>query len=202
MTMKAEIRRTLLHIEDVLVEGGKAAERPQKLIAAVAVLANPWFGRGFIDDLGPAIREISPLVGRRLAGMVVDAAGSGDAIEGFGKCAVVGMGGEAEHAAAIIHYVPFGNQFRQAVGAKSFLAFNNMRGAVGAPIMIPLMDKHDAGRRSHYQSIHLTIPDAPADDELVVALGASIGGRLHHRIGDRYSDMRDLGLDPDNPAGV
>ncbi|HCD21638.1 MAG TPA: peptide synthetase, partial [Alphaproteobacteria bacterium] len=43
--------------------------------------------------------------------------------------------------------------------------------------------KHDAGRRSHYQTIHLNIPDAPTDDEIVVALGASVGGHPHHRIG-------------------
>ena len=64
------------------------------------------------------------------------------------------------------------------------------------------MDKNDAGRRSHYLTISLSIPDAPADDEIVVALGASIGGRPHHRIGDRYQDLKDLGHDLDNPASV
>ena len=29
--------------------------------------------------------------------------------------------------------------------------------------------------------------------EFVVALGASIGGRPHHRIGDRYQDLKELG---------
>ena len=48
----------------------------------------------------------------------------------------------------------------------------------------------------------LSIPDAPNDDEIVVALGASIGGRPHHRIGDRYQDLKDLGHDLDNPASV
>ena len=51
-------------------------------------------------------------------------------------------------------------------------------------------------------TIQLSIPDAPADDEIVVALGASIGGRPHHRIGDRYQDLKDLGHDLDNPASV
>ena len=64
------------------------------------------------------------------------------------------------------------------------------------------MDKNDVGRRSHYLTIHLSVPDAPADDEIVVALGASIGGRPHHRIGDRYQDLKDLGHDVDNPASV
>ena len=43
---------------------------------------------------------------------------------------------------------------------------------------------------------------APGHDELVVALGAATGGRPHHRIGDRYSDLRSIGPDVDNPAGV
>jgi Amino acid synthesis len=68
--------------------------------------------------------------------------------------------------------------------------------------MIPLMDKHDEGRRSHYQTVHFSLPDAPAADEIVVALGASTGGRPHHRIGDRYQDLKDLGHDAANPAAV
>jgi hypothetical protein len=47
--------------------------------------------------------------------------------------------------------------------------------------------------RSHYLTIQFSINDAPAPDEIVVALGASIGGRPHHRIGDRYQDLKDLG---------
>ena len=44
--------------------------------------------------------------------------------------------------------------------------------------------------------------DAPADDEIIVALGASIGGHPLHRIGDRYQDLREMGRDVGNPAGV
>ena len=112
------------------------------------------------------------------------------------------IGGEVEHAQALTHTLWFGNQFRNAVNAKTYLAFANMRGGPGCPLVIPLMDKHDAGRRSHYQTIHLNIPDAPADDEIVVALGASVGGHPHHRIGNRYEDLKDMGHDVDNPAGI
>lgn len=145
---------------------------------------------------------MAPELGELLTGMVVEAAGSGEAIEGYGKAAVVGMGGEVEHASALTHTLMFGNTYREAVGAKTYLAFTNTRGSMNAPIMIPLMDKHDGGRRSHYQTIHLSVPDAPADDEVIVALGASIGGRPHHRIGDRYQDLKEMGLEESNPAGV
>ena len=200
--MPAHIRKTLLHVETTLIEGGRAAPKPLKLIAAAAVIRNPWAGMGFVDDLKPAIHDVAPELGALLTGMILDAAGGGDAVEGYGKAAICGLDGEVEHASALIHTLRFGNHYRQAVGAKTYLAFTNIRGGANTPVMIPLMDKNDEGRRSHYLTIHFAIPDAPAADEIVVALGASIGGRPHHRIGDRYQDLKDLGNDVSNPASV
>ncbi|MBY5752614.1 amino acid synthesis family protein [Rhizobium leguminosarum bv. viciae] len=200
--MAIQIRKTGLQIETTLIEGGKAAAVPLKLFTAFAVVKNPWAGRGFVDDLKPEIHADAPVLGELLTKMIIDAVGSGEAVEGYGKSAVVGLDGEIEHGSALIHTLRFGNFYRQAVGAKSYLAFCNTRGPANAPIMIPLMDKNDEGRRSHYLTIQTSIPDAPAADEIVVALGASIGGRPHHRIGDRYQDLKDLGQDVANPAGV
>ncbi|HQY44621.1 MAG TPA: amino acid synthesis family protein [Paracoccaceae bacterium] len=200
--MPALIRKTLINIETTLIEGGRAAAAPLKLIAAAAVVKNPWAGMGFVEDLRPAIHEVAPQLGALLTQMVLDAAGGGDRVEAYGKAAVVGLDGEVEHASALIHTLRFGNHYRTAVGAKSYLAFTNTRGPANCPIMIPLMDKNDEGRRSHYLTIQFAIPDAPAADEIVVALGASIGGRPHHRIGDRYQDLKELGHDAANPAAV
>jgi hypothetical protein len=200
--MHAQIRKTLLHVETTLIEGGRTAPRPLKLIGAAAVVKNPWAGMGYVEDLKPAIHAIAPELGALLTGMILDAAGGGDMVEGYGKAAIVGLDGEVEHASALIHTLRFGNHYRQAVGAKTYLAFTNIRGGANTPIMIPLMDKNDEGRRSHYLTVHFAITDAPAADEIVVALGASIGGRPHHRIGDRYQDLKDLGHDVANPAAV
>jgi len=200
--MAALIRKTLINIETTLIEGGKVAPRPLIMISAAAVLRNPWAGMSFVEDLGPAIKEVAPVLGEMLTDAVLQHAGSGDAVEGYGKAAVVGLDGEVEHGSALIHTLRFGNFYRNAVGAKSYLAFTNTRGPANCPIMIPLMDKNDGGRRSHYLTIQFAIPDAPAADEIVVALGASIGGRPHHRIGDRYQDLKELGNDVDNPAAV
>ncbi|MFY0310621.1 amino acid synthesis family protein [Leisingera sp. D0M16] len=200
--MPAEIRKTLLHVEETLIEGGKAAEQPLKMIAAVAVIKNPWAGQGFVEDLRPEIHDCAPGLGEKLTAMILEAAGGGDKVEGYGKSAIVGVNGEVEHASALIHTLRFGNHFREAVGAKSYLAFTNTRGPANAPLQIPLMDKNDGGRRSHYLTIQLSVADAPGPDEIVIALGASIGGRPHHRIGDRYQDLKELGHDVDNPAAV
>ena len=195
-----------MHVEETLIEGNKKAKTPLILLAVVAVIKNPWVNllkeNIFIDDLKPGILDVAPELGETLTAMIVKEAGSGEKVEAYGKSAVVGLKGEIEHASGIIHTLRFGNFYREAVGAKSYLSFCNTRGGANAPIMIPLMDKNDVGRRSHYLTIHLSVPDAPADDEIVVALGASIGGRPHHRIGDRYQDLKDLGHDVDNPASV
>lgn len=200
--MPAKIRKTLLYVENTLIEGGKTAERPLKLVAAMAVIHNPWAGQGFVDDLSPAIRDHGPGLGKLLTEMILEAVGGGAEVEAYGKAAIVGLAGEVEHASALIHTLHFGNQYRSAVGAKSYLAFCNTRGPANAPLHIPLMDKNDVGRRSHYLTIQTSVADAPAADELVIALGASVGGRPHHRIGDRYQDLKELGHDPDNPAAV
>lgn len=198
--MSVEIRRTLLHVQTTHIEEGKSVQEPTKLIAALAVIKNPWHGRGYVENLRPEIREVGPVIGKLLTDMILDVAG--DKVEGYGKASVVGMGGYVEHAQALTHTLWFGNQYREAVDAKTYLAFTNTKGVAGQPIMIPLMDKDDAGRRSHYQTIHLNIPDAPGPDEIVMALGASIGGQPHHRIGDRYQDLEEMGRDAENPAGV
>ena len=146
--MAVEIRRTILNIQTTFEEGGKKVDTPTKLVSAVAIIKNPWFGRGYVENLSPEIRETGPVLGKLLTNMVLEV--TGDKIEGYGKASVVGMGGEQEHGQGLTHTLWFGNQYREAVDAKTYLVFANTRGAAGTSLIIPLMDKHDGGRRSHY----------------------------------------------------
>lgn len=199
--MQPEIQKIVTYDEEVLIEGFRTAEKPWRMFAVATVIRNPWAGR-FVEDLTPEIQGYGPILGAMMTERMIDLARSGDAIEAYGKAAVVGLDGEVEHAAGIIHTLRFGNHYREAVGAKSYLAFTNTRGPANAPIVVPLMDKNDAGRRSHYLTIQFAIPDAPRADEIVVVLGAATSARPHHRIGDRYQDLKALGHDLDNPAAV
>ena len=199
MTLK--IRKYVVYDEETLIEGFRKAETPLRMFAVAAVIENPWAGK-YIEDLKPEILSIAQPLGKELTQRITNLVGGGDRIEAYGKAAVVGLDGEIEHASALIHTLRFGNFYREAVGAKSYLSFTNTRGPADSPIMIPLMDKNDAGRRSHYLTIQFSIADAPRSDEIVVSIGGSIGGRPHHRIGDRYQDLKDLGHDVENPASV
>ena len=199
--MHPEIRKIVTYDEEILIEGFRKSEKPWRLFAVAAVIKNPWAGK-FVEDLKPEIQAYGPILGEMMTKRMLKLAGSGDEIEAYGKAAVVGLNGEIEHASALIHPLRVGNFYREAVGAKAYLAFTNTRAGANGPILVPLMDKNDAGRRSHYLTIQFAISDAPRDDEIVIVLGAAMSGRPHHRIGDRYQDLKDLGHDLDNPASV
>lgn len=200
--MSIHIRKLVTYDEDVLLEGSRAAQPPLRMIGVAAVVKNPWAGEPFVEDLKPVIRTLGPELGQLLTDRIIGLVGGGDKIEAYGKACMAGTSCELEHASALIHTLHFGNFYRQAVGAKSYLGFTNTRGPANSQLQIPLMDKHDTGRRSHYLTVQMSIHDAPDVDELVVAFGGATGGRPHHRIGDRYSDLADIGADVENPAGV
>jgi hypothetical protein len=190
--MSFEIRKIVTYIEETLIEGGKAADKPVTMIGVAAVIKNPWAGRGFVEDLKPEIMANCSELGALIVAKLTAAIGGADKIEAYGKAAVVGADGEIEHASAVIHTLRFGNHYREAVKAKSYLSFTNKRGAPGTSIQVPMMHKDDEGFRSHYITLEMKIEDAPRADELVVVLGAADGGRVHPRIGNRYSDLQEL----------
>ncbi len=197
--MALEIRKFVDYSEEIHIEGLKEANNPLHIFAVAAVITNPWAGR-YVEDLKPEIHAFAPILGEKLSERILKLAGGPDNIEAYGKAAVVGTEGEIEHGSAFTHTLRFGNFYRNAVGAKSYLVFTNTRAPANGPIMIPLMDKHDPGRRSHYHTIQFAITDSPAANEIVIALGGANGGRPHHRIGDRYQDLKELGNDIDDPA--
>ena len=200
--MKLELRKFTKFVDKTFIEGGKEAKEPVLMVSVAAVFKNPWHGQGFVEDLRPTILDLAPKLGDLLVPELIKEIGSPEKILAYGKAGVVGLNGEIEHASAFIHTLRFGNKFRDAVGGTSYLSFTNTRGPANTQIQIPLMDKHDTGRRSHYLTVQFSIYDAPDVDEIVCALGAATSGRPHHRIGDRYSDLKTLGKSVDNPAGI
>jgi hypothetical protein len=165
------------------------------MIGAAAVIRNPWHGRGFVEDLKPEILKYAAPLGQALADAVVHRAGTGDQVEAYGKAAIIGTGGDIEHGRALIHQLRFGNKFRDAVGAKSYLNSANTKGGPAAAIHIPLLHKHDDSQRSHFITVQMCIPDAPGHDEIIIALGATTGPSPHHRIGHRTIDIEEMKLE-------
>ncbi|WP_271270462.1 amino acid synthesis family protein [Aliamphritea hakodatensis] len=190
--MAFTIRKLVTHKETTLIEGDKGVDIPVTMTGVAAVVKNPWHGRGFIEDLRPEQLDGCSELGRVLVEQMLKEIDSVDSIEAYGKAAVVGADGEIEHASAMIHNLRFGNHYRNAMKAESFLAFTNIRGGMNCSIQVPMKHLHEISARSHFITMEFSISDAPRADEVVVVLGASTGGRAHPRIGDRNMDMVEL----------
>lgn len=155
---------------------------------ATAVIANPWLGTGISHDLAERTEGIAPLLAKLLSDRLLDALGGAEMVEAFGKAALVGLDGELEHAGALIHTPYFGNLLREALEGTSIICFVDGRAVPGEQLRVPMWHKNAAATRSHYQTIELSLPDAPHAGEIAVIAAASTGPRPHARIGDRTTD--------------
>lgn len=180
--MKASIRKIVVTVEETRVEQGQPIDPPTRRAAAMAVIENPFAGR-YIDDLDP-LMEIGAELGGLLGEKCVAALGitPGEA-ESYGKAALVGEGGELEHAAALLH-PRMGAPLRKAVEKGAALVPSSKKmGGMGAPLDIPLGHKDAAYVRSHFDGMEVRINDAPRAGEIVVAIAVTDSGRPLPRVG-------------------
>ncbi|TKV57759.1 amino acid synthesis family protein [Nakamurella flava] len=184
----AGVRKTVLGVEDVLLENGRGPAVPARRAFAAAVIANPWLGTDPTADLGDEVFAIAPVLARGLTDRLIDALGGPERIEAFGKAAIVGTAGEIEHAGALIHTPYFGNLMRDFLDGDSIICFADARAEAGEALVVPMWHKRHVATRSHYQTVCARVADAPHAGEIVVIAAASTGPRPHARIGDRSTD--------------
>ncbi|MBO8185144.1 amino acid synthesis family protein [Streptomyces spirodelae] len=182
------LRKLVTYRDVVVTEAGHAPARPARRASVAAVIRNPWFGAAPLTDLSEEQARVGPVLAKLLSDRLAEALGGVDAIEAFGKAAVVGTAGEIEHAGALIHTPFFGNLVRELLSGESIICFADARAEAGDSLIVPLWHKTHAATRSHYQTISARVPDAPRADEIVVIAAASTGPRPHARIGDRRTD--------------
>lgn len=191
------LRKISTFVEETFIEGGKATDRPVRMVIVAAILRNPWAGQGFVENLRPEIFRIAPPLGAELTRRLV-ALMPAEQVEAYGKAAAVGTNGEIEHASALIHTLRFGNLFREAVNGTAYLSFTNTRNAPGALLSLPMIHKSETGKRSHFLTANFQVPDAPAADEVLVAIGAADNSRAHPRLADRFHDMEEMKRELEN----
>ena len=179
--MKLDIRRLLSFCDHKEVETGHRHALPLRRVASVAVVGNPYAG-GYVEDLSEAI-EASAEVGRILAKLAVELMGPYQ-IESYGKGGVVGLGGELEHANAMLTTV-FAAPLREAVGgAAAWIPSFTKLASPSSAIDVPLAHKDALYVRSHYDGVSVALPsDAPAADEVALIVCLANRGRLNARVG-------------------
>jgi Amino acid synthesis len=180
--MSARIRKLIVIVEETKSEMGKPVEPPTRKAAAVAVIANPFAGK-YEQDLKP-LMDIGEELGGLLTQRAVAALGiPGGKAESYGKAAIVGEGGELEHAAAILH-PQMGKPVRAVLekGAALIPSAKKM-GGPGTPIDVPLGHKDAAFVRSHFDGMEVRVSDAPRAGEILVAIVVTDSGRPLPRVG-------------------
>jgi hypothetical protein len=182
------VRKLVVYRETVVTEGGSTPAVTAQRASVAVVIRNPWVGTDPTTDLAAETRRIAPVLARLVTDRLLDALGGVDAIEAFGKGAIVGTAGEIEHGGALIHTPFFGNLMREFLDGESIICFADARAEAGDPLVVPLWHKTAAATRSHYQTVSTRVSDAPRADEIVVFAAASTGPRPHPRIGDRRTD--------------
>ena len=177
-----EIRKFVTVVEEVRREMGQTVDPPHRKAAAIAVLKNPFAGV-YQEDLSD-LMEVGAELGALLGEMAVKALGiPKEKAESYGKGAIVGLKGELEHAAAILH-PKLGKPFREALGGgKAIIPSAKKMGGAGTPLDVPLHFKDAAFVRSHFDAMEIRVLDAPREDEIVVALVVTDSGRPLARVG-------------------
>lgn len=177
-----EVRKYVTIVEEVRSEGGREVSPPARRAAAVAVIRNPFAGQ-YMEDLS-ALMDTGEELGSVLGEMAVQALGiEKEKAESYGKGAIVGLKGELEHAAAILH-PKLGKPFRDALGGgKALIPSAKKMGGAGTEIDVPVHFKDAAFVRSHFDAMPVRIGDSPREDEILVALVVTDSGRPHSRVG-------------------
>jgi len=174
------ITRKIVFIKDITNTDsyGKACD-PITRVVAMAVFKNPFAGY-FEENLSPLFNSGSQLgkqLTREAVKMLINPPIS------YGKAAIIGTAGDLEHGGAVIH-PKLGKPMRAALGGgKALIPSNAKVGAVGASIDLPLGHKDEAWSFDHFDTITVTIADAPRADEIVLCIGVSDGPRPHPRVG-------------------
>jgi hypothetical protein len=179
------VRVIVAAVQQTLVEAGAGVDPPTTIATAAIAVANPLAGRGRVGDLGELEalgREAAALLVERALAVLASIGLSPADVRGYGKGAIVGIDGDREHTAAVLH-PRFGAPVRAAIGGGADIIPGTKKVAgPGAVITMPIGNKDDRWVFDDMDAIDISMPDAPRPDEIVIALALSAGGRPNARV--------------------
>lgn len=175
------VRKIVTMVEEIHHEFGPVADIPLRRVAAVAVIKNPYAGR-YVADIADFMEDLKPLGLQMAQKALAMLGGDKSVVQGYGKGAIVGLGGELEHGA--LWHVPGGYAMRELLGdAAAIVPSTKKVGAAGARLDVPITHINASYVRSHFDAMEVGLNDAPRADELAYILVMSTGARIHARVG-------------------
>ncbi len=180
--MDLDVRKIVSSVETTRHEMGRVVDGLHRKVATAVVFTNPLAGV-YVADLAELVDLGAPL-GQLLVDEALAALGRpADEVSAYGKAVIVGIAGEIEHGAALIH-PKFGAPIRAALGrGPAIIPSTKLLGGPGTRIVAPLTNCSDIWAFDDMDAIAISIDDAPRPDEIVAVLALGVGGRPLHRIG-------------------
>lgn len=180
-----DVRMIVATVQQTLREAGAPVDPPTTVATAVVVVRNPLAGQGHVADLDVLEAlgaDAAALLVERALGVLASVGIMADEVRGYGKGAIVGVDGDREHTAAVLH-PRFGAPVRAAIGGGADIIPGTKKvGGPGSAITMPIGNKDDRWVFDDMDAIDVTVPDAPRPDELVIALALSARGRPNARV--------------------
>jgi len=176
-----DLRKTVTFVEEINAEYGARANPPLRRVATGAVFKNPLAGKSAGADLTPLI-DGSLELGVSLTKIALAALGGSPAqVRSYTKAALVGMGGDLEHGAAMIH-PRLGMAMRRTIRRGRVIIPGHAKvGPPGTPVDLLYGPLEEGWDLDAFDSTPVLIHDAPRPDEIVLWVGYALGPRVNAR---------------------
>jgi len=179
------VRTIIATVQQTLVEASAAVDPPTTVAVAALAVRNPLAGLGQVDDLSALEAlgaEAAALLVERALAVLASVGVTPAQVRGYGKGAIVGIDGDREHTAAVLH-PRFGSPVRAAIGGGADIIPGTKKVAgPGAAITMPIGNTNDRWVFDDMDAVDIALVDAPRPNEIVIALALSAGGRPNARV--------------------
>jgi hypothetical protein len=175
-----QISRLVIYMVERWAELGVAVTPPHRQVVAAAVLN---VGLVQAEAVLEPLYELGAELGSLLTRRAIAALGTAPAdIQSYGKAALLGTNVALECGAALLH-PRLGKAVRACLPtANTIMPSVTKRGAPGACVDIPLHGVTDMWRFEHFDTVSLSVADAPASHEIVIAVALADRGRPMARV--------------------
>ena len=176
-----DIRKTITLVEEINSEYGAPTREPMRRAAIGAVFRNPLAGAAAGADLKPLI-DCSLELGASLTRTALATLGATPAqLRAYTKAALVGIGGDLEHGAAMIH-PRLGMVMRRAIRRGRVIIPGHAKvGPPGTTIDLLYGPIDEGWDLDAFDSTPVLIHDAPRPNEIVLWVGYATGPRVNAR---------------------
>ncbi len=175
-----DVRKTLIFQEEIAIENGHPLESPLRRIVVGSVLKNPLAQQPVGADLQPLI-DISVELGEKMTRSALSLIGDSGALRSYTKGAMVGLKGDLEHGAVMIH-ARLGMAMRRTLRRGRVIIPGNAKVvAPGATMDLVFGPIDEAWDLDASDTMSIGVGDAPRPDEILLLVGYATGPRPHAR---------------------